>query len=275
MSGWHSTGMSSPYFALKSGEVGVDRRRVLAVGDDRRRRLAEDRIERVGVVDQHVAGRGAHEHLDARRGQRIQRADRLEVVVAGAQVEPVVAPGAPRGAVVLVLQRGGIERRRRRVGHVHEAGQPAGDRRRGFGGDVGLVFQAGFAEMHLVVDHARQQPAAGGVDHVFAVARRQAAADLGDATAADAQVAIELAAFVDQAGVDDQGFGHSMSSSRGGEGGTGSCPPGCSGWQRPMRRSASQPPLTAPNRAIAVMAYSEQVGTKRQRGPSRGLSQRL
>jgi len=42
-----------------------------------------------------------------------------------------------------------------------------------------------------------------------------------------------------------------------------------------MRRNASQPPLKAPNRSIAVMAYSEQVGTKRQRGPSKGLSQRL
>jgi hypothetical protein len=42
-----------------------------------------------------------------------------------------------------------------------------------------------------------------------------------------------------------------------------------------MRRSASQPPLVAPKRAIAVIAYSEQVGTNRQRGPSSGLSQRL
>lgn len=58
-------------------------------------------------------------------------------------------------------------------------------------------------------------------------------------------------------------------------GGTGSCPPGCRGWQRPMRRIASQPPLSAPKRPMASIAYSEQVGTNRQRVPSSGLIQRL
>lgn len=42
-----------------------------------------------------------------------------------------------------------------------------------------------------------------------------------------------------------------------------------------MRRAASQLPLTGPNRAMASIAYSEQDGTKRQRGPSRGLMKRL
>lgn len=42
-----------------------------------------------------------------------------------------------------------------------------------------------------------------------------------------------------------------------------------------MRRSASQAPLAVPKRAIAVIAYSEQLGVNRQRGPSRGLNQRL
>lgn len=42
-----------------------------------------------------------------------------------------------------------------------------------------------------------------------------------------------------------------------------------------MRRSASQPPLGVPKRAIAAIAYSEQLGVNRQRGPSSGLNQRL
>ncbi len=41
-----------------------------------------------------------------------------------------------------------------------------------------------------------------------------------------------------------------------------------------MRLIASQPPLIAPNRAMACMAYAEQVGANRQRCPSSGLSQR-
>lgn len=58
-------------------------------------------------------------------------------------------------------------------------------------------------------------------------------------------------------------------------GGTGSWPPGFRGWQRPIRCSASQPPRSAPKRPIAAIAYSEHVGVNRQRGPRRGLSQRL
>ena len=42
-----------------------------------------------------------------------------------------------------------------------------------------------------------------------------------------------------------------------------------------MRRSASQPPLSAPKRWIASIAYSEQVGANRQRVPSSGLIQRF
>src|SRR5690606_25473131 len=98
-----------------------------------------------------------------------------------------------------------------------------------------------------------------------ALACAQAGADLGDATLADAQVAVELATLVHQPGVDDQrvggrvGGGHSGAPV--GAGGTGSWPPGCRGWQRRMRRRASQLPLRAPNRPRAVIAYSEQVGT--------------
>ena len=256
---------------LVLGERRIDHRRVFAMGDDRRRRFAEHRVQDDRVVDQHVAGGGAHEHLEARGRPRVDRADRVQVVVAGAHVEGVVRAGASRGAAVLVLQRRGVERRRLGVGHVHEAGQAAGDRGGGFAGEVGLVFHARFAEVHLVVDHPGQQAAAGGIDDGLALARGQPAADLVDAAVDEAQVAVELAAFVDEAGIDDERGGHGVSYS----GGTGSCPPGCRGWQRPMRRAASQPPFSAPKRPIASIAYSEQLGTNRQRVPSRGLIQRL
>jgi hypothetical protein len=42
--------------------------------------------------------------------------------------------------------------------------------------------------------------------------------------------------------------------------GTGSYPPGRNGWQRAMRRSASQPPRSAPWRWSASIAYAEQLG---------------
>src|SRR6266581_245763 len=53
--------------------------------------------------------------------------------------------------------------------------------------------------------------------------------------------------------------------------GTGSKPPGCQGWQRPTRFMASQTPRAAPWRRNASIAYSAQLGWKRQLLPSHGL----
>ena len=72
--------------------VGIDHRRIFAVGDDRRGCVAEDRIEGDRVVHQHVAGGGAHEHLDAGSCFRIQTLDVGKVVVGCAEIERVVHP---------------------------------------------------------------------------------------------------------------------------------------------------------------------------------------
>lgn len=48
--------------------------------------------------------------------------------------------------------------------------------------------------------------------------------------------------------------------------GTQSAPPAENGLHLAIRHNAKQPPLTAPNLEIAVTAYSEQLGVKRQRG---------
>ncbi len=51
---------------------------------------------------------------------------------------------------------------------------------------------------------------------------------------------------------------------------TGSYPPGWKGWQRRSLRSPIQPPRRAPYRSTASSVYSEQVGTKRHAGGSKG-----
>ena len=48
--------------------------------------------------------------------------------------------------------------------------------------------------------------------------------------------------------------------------GTGSKPPACHGWHRPIRRMPIQTPRPRPWSSIASRVYSEQVGAKRQRG---------
>ena len=118
------------------------------------------------------------------------RADLLEIVVGAAEVEGVVGPCPARGQQVLVRERrarGGV---RDGVRHVHEAGDAAGHRRRGLGGDVALVGEARLAEMHLVVDHAGQQVPAAGVDDAVGLLAGQPEADPLDAAVADEDVAL-------------------------------------------------------------------------------------
>src|SRR5688572_18084853 len=57
--------------------------------------------------------------------------------------------------------------------------------------------------------------------------------------------------------------------------GTGSKPPGWKGWQRISLRNASHDPLSAPCLLMAAIAYTEQVGSKRQAGGSSGEINRL
>jgi hypothetical protein len=140
------------------------------------------------------------------------------------------------------------------------------------------VGQARFAEVHLVVDHAGQQPAPGGVDH-FSPARGELL-PIRAMRPFDAQVAVEGAAFVDHAGVGDEGGGHvsvflcNGKRGRGPHRGPGRSRRDGTDGSGPAG-AASQPPRNGPCRRIASIAYSEQLGTKRQRGPSRGLMKRL
>ena len=70
--------------------------------------------------------------------------------------------------------------------------------------DVRLVGKPRFTEVHLVVDHAGQQPQARGIDHLFAVLRDQFPGNRGDAAVADAYIRVQPLVLVDQLGVTDQ-----------------------------------------------------------------------
>lgn len=67
-----------------------------------------------------------------------------------------------------------------------------------------LLWIARLAEVHLVVDHSRQQIASGGIDLPAGAAVFQAAGDAFDATVADQQIAFAYLPFVDHPGIADQ-----------------------------------------------------------------------
>ena len=99
--------------------------------------------------------------LMPQRAARIQAADRLEIVVGRAKIEARSSRSdSVAQARVLVGQRRVVGRGRPRVRHLEEAGDAAGGSGARLGEEIALVLEPGFAEVHLVVDHAWQQQAA-------------------------------------------------------------------------------------------------------------------
>lgn len=190
-----------PVFGPGGRFVRDDRWRVLAVGGDDERRRREDALEGALVVDQHVAGAGPHEDLDAARQPPVDRLDRVQVVVGRAKVEPVVGHRPGGGSGVLILERAGRHRLRVAVRHLQVARDTAGDGGARFGCDRGLMLEPRLAEMHLVVDHAGQQVGAGRVDDLGATWRRHVHPE--DAPPGHRQVAHDHGALVDDLRVDD------------------------------------------------------------------------
>ena len=109
--------------------IGPDGCLVLTVGGDEHRAFLEDAFQHGCVVDEHVAGGAAHEHLDAADPFRVGLQDLVEVAVGGAHEEAVVRGADFSGPVVLVLEQVLGEGLRHGVGHLHEGGDAARDGR--------------------------------------------------------------------------------------------------------------------------------------------------
>ena len=139
------------------GFSNFDARGVLAVRRDEGGGVPEDAFEGRGLVDKHIARRGAHEDLHTADLARIKRFDGFEVRVGGAKEEGVVRDRGGRADGIFLLELLVRGRRRIRVRHLHERRHATGDGRPGLAGDAGLMGQAGLAKVYLVINQARDQ----------------------------------------------------------------------------------------------------------------------
>ena len=152
-------------------------------------RVLQNRGNAIIVLDQQIAGRRTHEHLDAGSTWKpLKLGDVPGVVPRAADPEGKVAMHASRSPAHLVRQslRAGGERVG--VGHLEDRGDTAQHSGARACLQVFLVFQAGLAEMHLAVDHARQDVERATVDD-FPGGCLEQVADRRDAALADADVA--------------------------------------------------------------------------------------
>ena len=174
----------------------------------------EDTLQCLFLVNEHVACGGAEEDLQPRNLLRVEPVNLRGVVVGGAEEEGVVGVGDVRGASHLVLP--GLKRHRLGlgVGHIHEGGDASGHCGTALCLDVSLMGETRVAEVHLVVDDARQQPLAAKVLCCLAGGLqffgRVTFADFGYAVAVDDEVAGEVVIACDDAGVVEQCAGHQI-----------------------------------------------------------------
>ena len=125
----------------------------------------QDARQRLLVVDQQIAGGGAHEHFDAGGARKpLEPRQLLDILARGADEEGEVAMHAPAPARDLVGERLGAHRRGLGVRHLEHGGDAAKHRRPAAGFQILLMLEPWLAEMHLGVDDARQDMQAGGIE---------------------------------------------------------------------------------------------------------------
>ena len=120
--------------------------------------------------------------------QHFQLAKVLGVFAGGADIEGEVAMHAVMAALDLVGDRRRVGGERIGIGHLEHRGDAAEHRAARADFEVFLVGEARLAEMHMAVDHARQQMQAAAVDHLAGGGARQVA-DRGKPAGPNAEIA--------------------------------------------------------------------------------------
>ena len=137
----------------------------------------------------------------------------MGVLPRAAHIEGEVAVHAVGGAGHLVGQRLGGGGERAGIGHLEHTGHATHDGGATTGFEVFLVLRTRFAQVHLAVDHTRQDVEASAVDHLAPLFRAEraetdnAATGNGNIALSDTVMVDDGAALQDQFGVDWHGDG--------------------------------------------------------------------
>ena len=171
----------------------------------------EHLADMLGLIDQQIARRRAHEHLDARRPRQPLCIGQVSDILSGrAEVKRKVTEHAPRCADDLIRQRIGIGCQGLGVGHLKHRGDAAHHRRARSARQIFLVFHPRFTEMDLRINHPRQDMQARRIDDLARIAGRKIT-DFDDLALKDANIGFTDAVLIDDSAVLNQqikGCGH-------------------------------------------------------------------
>ena len=146
--------------------VGRDGSVVLAMHHDGQAALLEDGGERIVAFHLHFARAAAHEELDAGHEVGHDVAQLVNVSARGTDEAPKVDVARLGGDAEFLHDCFARHARWQRVGHVENRGHTACGSGQAFGREVGLVRETRVAEVHVLVNHPRQEVAPRGIDHL-------------------------------------------------------------------------------------------------------------
>ena len=163
------------------------------------RRFAEDAVEHLFAVHEHIPRAAAHEELHTRAPCRVEPTYFFDVVVCGTEKEAIVHVAASAGHRIAFVQE--LERRglRHDVRHVEHRRDAATGRSACLGLHVGLVRQARLPHVHMSVDDAGEEQRTVSLHHLVAALDRQLAAtrNLCDTSVLDTHGTFALFALED------------------------------------------------------------------------------
>ena len=144
----------------------VDERGVLAVRHDGQTAVGKEAGEHFFVVNEHIARGRTHENLDGGHAAAVDAAQELGILVRRADQKTIV-DHAPLGGDGLFEGKGFVGGRLRHdIGHVQHRRDTASSSSAALRLHIGLVCEAGVAEVHVGINHARQEIAALGIDNL-------------------------------------------------------------------------------------------------------------
>ena len=144
-------------FLLECSDIGFDDASVLAMCHQQEGRGGEDAIEGFSTIHQHIARAAAHEHLHPWHTCAIKDRQGLHIVVGGSKIEGVVHTTVSCRNLELLFQQVECRGGRIGVGHLHIGRHASCGSRTTFAGNVSLVGHAWLTEMHVVINHTREQ----------------------------------------------------------------------------------------------------------------------
>ena len=183
--------------------IGANRCFVFAMGTDGQRRFGKDALQGVLIVDQQIAGARTDEDFYSWRAPRLCQFG--NIVAGGTDIETVIHQALLGGQRQLCIEPRLIDGGRHRVGHLEKRGHaPLGASSRG-ASQVFFMRESRLAKVNLIIDHARQEMQAGGIDR-FIGCDLNGRVNLGDFVACEQHRCLHGALGQHDRGVFDERF---------------------------------------------------------------------